>query len=279
MKLLAFLLVIAAFTATISCLKKQDLEENDGPAVSLTDMQKVLADAWVNDDPQNMQKNEFTSVVSIQTLQDVQSRYTGQEGFTILDKTLSADHSAYNVRMAIQTAEYTLDGQTKLSTEELPFSISRPDDETANVQNFSLNERLTAMASNPADRIFVTRTFYFLFDLCQSRQNVNLSCHNLQVSEGVMDAPEEVVRDNLCKTNTNCKINYKQLDFDLVMKSSSDESKKDKYKIQVKISHDVPYLARILSYCQRGLAELSGSQQKVTVNFCQNVNKYQFGTP
>lgn len=279
MKLLALMLVLAAFSATVSCLKKQELEENDGPVVSIADMQKVLAEAWVNDDPHNMQKSEFTSVVSIQTLQDVQSRYTGQEGFTILDKTLSEDQSAYNIRMAIQTAEYTLDGQTKLSTEELPFSVTIPDGQAASLQSFSLDHRLNAMASNPADRIFVTRTFYFLFDLCQSRQKVSLSCHNLVVSDGVMDAPEEVVRDNLCKPNTNCKIKYKQLDFDLVIKDPADESKKDKYKLQVKISHDVPYLARILSYCQRGLAQLSGSQQKVTVNYCQNVNKFQFGTP
>lgn len=276
-KWLSALLVAVAFTATISCLKKQNLEETDGPTVSAAEMQKNLGDAWINDDPHNMKKDEFTSVLSVQTLQDVQTRFLGQEGFTILDKSLSPDHTAYNMRMAIQTAEYLSDGQTKLSTEEMPFTVGIP--EGGQAQSLALPDRIKSLASNPGDRIFVTRMFYFLMTICEPRETIQLSCHNLQVSEGVMDAPDDVIREGLCKVGTDCKIKYKQIDFDLVIKDPQNGSKKDKYKLQAKISHDVPYLARVLSYCQRGLSELSGSQQKVTVNLCQNVNKYQFGSP
>jgi len=286
MKLLAILLVTLAFGMTISCLKKQNLEEDDGPEAPVAEVQKKVIEAWGNDNPLSMLNGEFSSVLTTQTLQEVQTNPLGQKGFNVVSRALNSKGDAYNYSMAIQTEEY-INGQTKLTSKQLDFAITN-DEARAEAQAVSetqgprlqqlISERIQPFgSSNPADEIFAVRTLLFALSICQKHETLNVSCHNLESFDGEASAPEAVKQNDNCKPGTNCKIKYKQISFDIVIAAKTEPDNKEKYKFKFIISPDVPYLARVMSYCQKGMVPLSGSSQKIVVNLCQTVNNYRFG--
>lgn len=71
-------------------------------------------------------------------------------------------------------------------------------------------------------------------------------CSNLKVSEAVEKAPFKVGKDPKCRGLKNCQMNVKNIAFTL---ESGPANARQKQKIALKISRDLPYLSRFVSIC------------------------------
>ncbi|MNL11293.1 hypothetical protein D3C87_1321240 [compost metagenome] len=100
------------------------------------------------------------------------------------------------------------------------------------------------------------------------------SCSNLQSYTEVVDPPALIKAQPNCGGLANCKMTLKRIKFDstfTVVKKGATQTQKIIYSIAV--SPDLPFLARVYEFCQRGLFNYNSS--KILLKNCTVLRDYQ----
>lgn len=271
---------VLAFSVGASCMKKPNLNDNDGPQASAEQVQNALLAAWGDGDASNIRLNEFSYSEKEVALSDLPSQVVLQDSKTVarLDDP-PEDPSLRIVRILHQIKEFTADNQEKLSTREDELRVNRPS--SAAVEGFAaLGKDLQAQSTDaflpyPEDLVVESMAHCAL-----SGPSFKVSCHNLKTWDTLEDAPPLVRQRQGCEGLTNCKIRKKVVSYDMIVDFTDNETNskvRQKLIYTVKISPDVPHLSRVTDYCYQGLGSHQG--QKFPATFCQTVKNFIRGDP
>ncbi|MFP5520115.1 MAG: hypothetical protein ACLGGX_09445 [Bdellovibrionia bacterium] len=252
------LLLIALSISLSNCIKKPELEDDHGPVVEPAAIQSALVEAWGDADPTSIKTNEFTYIEKDQAIEDLPAKLVGQEGITVARKEELSDEFRFTL---IRQINEIIDGQSKLSTREEVIRVPK----------------LNAQASVGTQSLGVS-ILQNLLMACIPGEDWNVTCHNLQVKSEVKPAPDLVKRQENCGGIPECKMTYKTVSFDLVVKTSNDpNAKAEKVNYRVEISPEAPYLSKLMTFCYRGVVTVSPSQNQYLVTLCNRVMNFQFG--
>lgn len=251
--------LMAILTLSItSCLKKPELEDDHGPEVSVTELQQELLKAWGDADPLSIAVNEFTYIEKDQAIEDMPAKLVGQEGITVAEKTVGTDEVTYKL---IKQVNEIVDGQSKLSTKEEIIKVP-----------------VVSTQSDFTIKSLGVQVLQSLLMACMPEEGWDVSCHNLKVTEEVKSAPDLVRAQENCAGIPDCKMTYKTIAFDLVLRTPSTSGMKtEKVNYSVTISPEAPYLSRLMNFCYRGVVTVNPSNNQYLVKLCNRVMNFKFG--
>ncbi len=279
-----FLLIVWIFLVSNSCMKKTTFDETKGEETQSVNVQKSLLTAWGKDTPNSIQTNDFVYIEREQQVQDYNPILIFQQGVSVITKVEASDSYLYT--MAFQSNEIT-NGNSKVSTDE--YKISVPKNSALSMDQKNLNSASLKSFSDVrtfSDYKYISVLIFqnFLYSACKSTDKVKATCYNLKITDEKIPAPDLVAQQPNCLNLQDCKINYKTISFDQIYEytdtSQGPESGtvvKEKINYQLFFSPDVPYLARLMGYCYKGLIKIPSNGQKVLVKICEKVKNFQFG--
>lgn len=270
LKLLFLLSVSLIATTNSSCLKSPDLTQDLGPAIAPEKITQALLDSWGDADPNALEKNNFVAIDRTQKILDMTGEtVVFQVGFTIMDKKESEDKGSYIYDVLQQTNEIT-SGQSKLSS--LLRTISVP--KTTSQGTVDPMKAFTTSNLQPLS----IEVFSSFLNACLSGNNFSATCHNLSVSEETVAPPDKVKALPNCGGLANCQIRVRTISFDrqvnIISKAASSE-RTEKIHFRIRLSPDVPFLARVMESCFRGMVQVPNSTQRVLVTLCDRVQDFK----
>ena len=114
MKLAAYALIFAVLVFNTSCLKKQNLDDDNlGPAISATELTKAMTEGFGSMSYGNIKANEFSSYILTQTIQETSFTPLEQQDLTIETSTDTPD--ALTIDLVLSKIKYS-EGQSSQST-------------------------------------------------------------------------------------------------------------------------------------------------------------------
>lgn len=286
-------LLITACLPLSSCLKKENLDSESDSSIPAEVFQKTLIDAYVEDDSYAMKYGEEVTYTITQAVQDPENRRSvREESYEIIEKTRLSQQ--YALRFNIVLGDKDIINNTQKTTESISVEVPDVINELSQQSFKALNQMVTASNGQLVDentsatkkndlntfdaskllRLFSPRMFYSLFLICGSDKEKN--CFNLKTETELLMAPSNVILGNKCKVGSDCRLRTKKISFDFI--STDEQNKRQKVNISVRISHDTPYLGRVLEFCQQTLVPYGETGQKVLVRLCQTITDYKFGT-
>lgn len=269
-KLLFLIFFLSLFTTT-SCLKKQNLDEEDlGPALKPLEVTKALGQAFGSYNYNDIKKNEFTSLMLSQKIQDSLVQNIEQQGIAV--DAVANSLEKLDLDLIVQDQTYS-NGQTSQSTRKWPITIKKASAATASIEN------LIHEASDAQSPMLTFLMFESLaFGSCYDSGDFPETCHQLKVSDIQFKVPIAAANQHNCVDSTNCFINARKIEFDIIRKYQKDKDGKPKRThYTVILSPEVPFLSRVLQLCSRSIYEISNSNQKILADICYSVNNYAAG--
>ncbi len=252
-------------TFNTSCLKKQNLEEVSlGAQFSTEDLSKVMLDGFGPLDYGSIKKNEFSSYVLTQKIQDSYVQTLEQQDMTVKKATLYPD--GLSMDLIVTKIKYS-GGQTSQATREWTN------------QNFANPETRSKADNEPPTYLF----YYFQVfaaTSCAAEGKFSESCHGLEVTDFKFQVPQTAASQHGCTNVEDCYVNARKIEYDTLSNTQLDKDGKPKRThFTFVLSKEVPFMSRVLQFCQRSLYEVSNSNQRVLVDYCYDINNYAFGTP
>ena len=259
-------LSIFCIIAMTSCLKKMDLSQDDlGPAVDPIELTKALGTGFGTFDYNEIKKDEFTSVLYSQRIQDSVNQNIQQEGITVDAITNDSEKLALDV--IVQKEEYS-GGQTSQSTVKWPLIFKKGSAKSNSVE----------IQDNARPPVLTFLTFQSLaFGSCYDEGDFPESCHKLTSTDIQYKVPPADITQHNCVDPNECYIPAKKVEFDMISKYALDKDGKPlRTHYTLVLSPHVPFLSRVLKICTRGIYEMSSANQKILADICYTVNNYKF---
>lgn len=286
--------LLVLLIAATSCLKPPSLSDDNGPEVAPDEVQKAVLSAWDNADFNSIKLNEFLYVEQDQKISTLDPKVVYKEASQIIARTENTDTIDYKFLVRSQAME---NGNFKpVTSYEDNISVTKTSPSvtdsptTSAIQGKglpgSVDELQKSMANGTVGVRSGTGTSHFLgvlmvqnmLSACVKSDNWDVTCHNLQTSEGVMSPPTGVSSQQNCAGIPNCQIRYKKVAFDLVVNFKEEDSgntRTEKVVYEMTFSPDVPYLSRLTEFCYQGMVPTSS--QKVLVKICNRVQNFEPG--
>lgn len=267
------LIIFISFFSMLSCLKKQNLNDEDlGPAINPIEVTKALGQAFGSYDYNEIKKNEFTSLILSQKIQDSVTQNIEQQGITVENVVNSLDKLTLD--LIVEDQIYS-NGQTSQTTRKWPIEIKKAS--AANNTSRSLFHSLSD-AQSPMLTFLMFESL--AFGSCYNEGKYPETCHQLKISDIQFKVPLAAAHQQNCSDLTNCIIPAKKVEFDIVRKYQTDQDGKPKRThYTVLLSPNVPFLSRVLQLCSRSIYEITNSNQKILADICYSVNNYAAGQP
>lgn len=283
-------------TAT-SCLKPPVLTADNGPQAEPSEVQRAILDAWNGADFTSIRQNEFLYIEQDQKIATLESRVVYKEASDVKERVVDEAKDTVTYRFEIQSQSMENGSfkpitvlEDEITVPRTPSTASQSPQAPKQKAAFpaSLEALQKSMASgsvglysSPARNHFLgLLTINSMLLACVKGENWDVTCHNLQVSEGSRPPPVGVASQPNCGGIPNCLIRYKKISFDLVVnlkKSDSASSSTEKVNYELVLSEDVPYLSRLLEFCYQGMVPTQN--QKVLVKICNKVGNFLPGDP
>lgn len=278
-----------------SCLKAPSQTEDHGPTVPTENVQKAIADAWGNVDPADIRKDEFMFLEQDQKISTLDPRVVYKESTQVLDRIETV--KSYDYKLLLRSTTLDEDGNFKpVTSTEQEISVNKSTaakDEamlsSAPALPTSLEALQKSMKSGSVglyesedgrlhERALGLQTVISLYEACVKATGWDVSCHNLQLTEGVMPPPTGVSSKPNCGGIVNCQVAFKKVSFDLVVSLTDEEgtSHVEKVVYEITVSPQLPYLSRLTEFCYQGLVKASG--QRILVKVCNKVKNFEVGT-
>jgi hypothetical protein len=298
---------------TTSCLEKESEAELDKPFAA-SDVAGELNKAWDYSDVKSdavgtLAVGNFVYFDNTQQLETAAPRVYLQEGVTLMRRTIATDpekpaNNLISYIFGYETREYKGDTPTQSTREQtryasVPKPTSTPDEPSAVVatgllQLKSLDPLLSNAVRPMAEEEDLTMQLGYekilalpyycisspdLEKACREQLGADTcsrSCSNLQAYTEVVDPPALMKARANCGGMPNCKMTLKRIKFDstfTVVKKGATQTQKIIYSIAV--SPDLPFLARVVEFCQRGLFDYNSS--KILLTNCTTLKDYQPG--
>lgn len=259
-------LVVTSLSTNTSCMKKQDLDNEDmGPAVAPTEFTKTLTEGFGVYDYNLIKPNETNSLVTSAKIQDSFSQ--------VLEKQVLVVHNTQNlsdrfVLDLLVTREIYNNGQSSSSShaEEVTF-------------NKSYMSTAKTLENKPEPSLLLFDEFIaILIQFCREQSATPTSCHRLTSQEIRIKVPASQASHHGCADANNCTIGAKKIEFDLLKKFKLDQNgKPERNHYSMVLSREAPFMSRVLQLCSRGLTKFSNSNQPIVADICYTVDNYAFG--
>jgi hypothetical protein len=258
-----------------------------------------------------MAVGNFVYFDNTQQLETAAPRVYLQEGVTLMRRTVGQDpdtpaNNIISYVFGYETREYKGDTPTQSTREQVRYA-SVPKSTAPVLEQTSVNDSgitsghlkvqsLDPLISNEISPMaeeedltmqlgyekFIALPYYCvssteLEKACQEKLGADTCCRtctNLSAYTEIVDAPALMKARPDCGGLPNCKMTVKRIKFDsifTVVKKGTTQTQKSIFSIAV--SPDLPFLARIVEFCQRGLYDYNSS--KILVTNCTNLKDYQ----
>lgn len=266
-KLICSLIFIALATNT-SCLKKQNLEDEDlGPAIEPQSLQSAMLEGFGSLNYSAISANEFSSYVMTQKIQDSYVSTLEQQDMTIESSTDTADMLSIN--LILSKIKYSGGQSSQSSPRKWEINFSKSGGTTQSLKTLADND----------PPVFLFVDFQAIaFGACYNEGKNPQTCHNLSVTDIQYKVPQPAIAQHNCSDPDTCFVNARKIEFDTIYLSSIDkDGKPRRVHYTFVLSKELPYLSRVIKYCSRTLYEISNTNQKILADICYDVNNYTFG--
>lgn len=270
------LVFIVSCTLLHACMKKQDLDSQDlGPAINSDDLQNKMSDSIGNLNYADINKNEISTFTATTIFEETQvnKRYKQDLFVTNVIETpaqltidflfnkqdfANSESSLSNqpYKMIIEASNTTAETLAKAAT--IPRAIAK------NVQ-----------AQGEAPTPFFLYRAYAYFALLGCRED-KVTCHNLKTETSKMYLRPELASPSVCPDISNCLIDIKKIEFDMLDSSvATSDGKPYRTHYTFSVSPQLPFLSKVMSYCVRGL--MDNGNRKVLAEDCMSINSFSYG--
>lgn len=269
-------LIVVCLILVCACQKMPDLSNNDGTPVSAEDVYNAFYDAWGNDnlDAEQIRVNEKVWLSKSFQLFNANVQEVGQYAYTVLRKADETEDIngtptlLRNVYIAATMKDLTDPSSENTLTRELKLGF--------NVPSPSVSNEMSAQSIEPEPISIQNVMAYMTACIPDPKNGWNPSCFNLKTWDSVGTAPD--LNKNGCPGLTNCKINIRNISFDLVSTTSANGTQtRHKTSFKFKFTRDLPYLSRLVSLCFQGMGAYN--KQPFVATVCTEVTDYDPGTP
>lgn len=267
MKKLLSLFILIMVTTSTSCLKKQNLEDDDlGPAIEPQSLTTAMLEGFGSLNYGAIKANEFSSYVLTQKIQDSYLDTIEQQDLTIQSSTDTPE--MLSMELILSKIKYS-GGQSSQSTRQWSQEFPKSSNQSTDLQTLTDND----------PPFFLFYQFQLLaFGSCYDEGQNPQTCHNLSVSDFQYRVPQAALAQHNCSDPDTCFINARRIEFDALYKTVTDkDGKPRRVHYTIVLSKETPYLSRMLQYCSRSLYEMSNTNQKILADLCFNINNYAFG--
>ena len=307
-----FQVLLAIIILSAGCLKKPaEMSIDDGDPADITAIEESLAAGFGNIDPLQMKQSEFVGEAQTQQLYDLPERIVIQTG-TIIDKReVFSNRVDYSILQ--QLVEYDQNQNQKSSVSQRKISILT---EAQNMTTQSFVDSLMTRYSQHPSIQFCRYLFSgdtsqnSASSLTQQHliaQNVRKNlveatadrgrplsleafcsialaceyvgqCFNFETYTQYETPPASVAQAPNCKGIPNCLLKVVTTKFAFVFMDTDSEGKELRNKIlyEVRLSPEVPYLARVLSQCRQGIVPIDQST-KIYAKICDKTTSFEAG--
>ncbi len=303
-------LSLAALTL-VSCIKAEELNQSETLVDSASVFQAV-GEAWGPVDPDTIKKNDFLYEETIFKVES-QSFIAQQEGVTVLDsEDFLVDNDpqkpARKLTFAVQRVTYKNQDDTGSAStvqDDRSFLLPTSQETKASTKVASLEKAIRASLfpieglkarseikpyseglELGYERMFLLAQSCMkpdqLKEYCQKElgaDSCDIQCTNLKIADEVRPAPAAMQTLENCGGLPNCQMRVKTIAFNwifILKKGNIEERQKVNYNVA--ISPDLPFFARLVDNCARGLGSVPGSTQKFLVTSCTHLGKFKPGS-
>ncbi len=270
MSKIIYLFIFFILTTNTSCLKKQNLDEEDlGPAFDPTELSQAMSAGYGSLDYSLLKPNEYSSYVLTQKIQDSSFNTLEQQDITII----SLDNTAASLSLDLNVTKiFYNNGQTSQKIRKWHEVFSKTEGQQTAL---NISSKISPLADVEEPEYLFIYFQIIAFGYCY---NKGYSCHQLQVSDINYRVPMAAASQHGCADPENCTVKARKIEFDSINSLKIDKDGKPKRThFTLIVSKEVPFLSRLLQYCSRSLYEISSSQQKILADICYNINDYAFG--
>lgn len=287
--------LLVLLLAVTSCLKPPSLSDDNGPVVAADQVQKAILSAWDNADFNSTKLNEFLYIEQDQKISSLDPKVVYKEASQIISRTEAADSVTYKFLIRSQAMEngnfkpvtsFENDITAEKGSPSVTNTALTPAAAEGKAFPKSVEELQKSMANGSVgvrsgagnNHFLGVLTIQNMLGACVKGENWDVTCHNLQVSEGVTSPPTGVSSQQNCGGIPDCQIRFKKVSFDLVVNFKDEESgntRTEKVVYDMTISPDVPYLSRLMEFCYQGMVPTA--TQKVLVKLCNRVQNFEPG--
>ncbi len=269
-KLSIVLLIAVVLSCNTSCMKKQNLDDDDlGDPITQEALVSAISDG-VGAYSYDIKKDEASSFVISQSVQAGTPYNLEQQDMTIKDvvrtnATLQIDSyvtkTVFSDSQNSQSSrEWSQTFNLAKNSPELASAAIKPNaDETGPFYLFRLLERMA-------------------FGSCMSEGEDAENCYKLQTNDIKLRVSPAIAPQHNCENVNQCYIDARRIEFDTVSEKVLDKDGKPlRIHYTMIVSKDVPFLSKMMQLCYKRLYEITNSQQKVLADTCYTVNNYAFG--
>ena len=260
------LLALFALVTLTSCLQpKQSKEEDLGQKAEGMTVAEAMITAWGDASPLSIAKGEFMYLEQTQKVNDMPAEIMTQVGFTIADKITSPEEVRYRL---IQQMRSFAGGNKETFTKERDLIVKLESDVVNEDQVQALSD----------DFPISVQIFQYVLGNCFKEEGYDVECYNLRISSSMRPAPDLVRNRPDCGGLPNCQMEVRKITYDAyftVRDPSSGGTSREKVEYLIEVGANVPYLSRLLNYCQRGLFYVEAAKQKVLAEICYTVKDFR----
>lgn len=274
MKKILAVSLCAGFLLTSSCLKKQNLDDDNlGEPIAPLEMTKAIGTGYGSYDYNEMKAGEFTNFREWNRLQDSVVQNVRQQGIEVTRAVNTVD--SLTMDLLVQTELFSSSGQTAQSTTRQWLNAIISKSEGLAVQS---TKNVKSDDYDPTEPTLMFLDFAsYAFGICHDSGSRPETCHNLSVTDIQYPVPIAAIAQHNCPDANNCTIAAKRVEFDRVLKTVlTDEGKPTRIHYSLVLSPNVPFMSRILESCSRAVYTLSSNGQKLLADMCKTVNNYRF---
>jgi|GEM_PF-4144630 len=275
-----------------NCMKKPDMTEDDGPVMENNELRNSVTAAWGDFDLLQIKKNEFVAIRQTQEVQSASStqskniRVIREEGLTVCDRLETSDAVAYDFLHQIK--EYKDGNQSQQSTTRVHFPpLAKTDSGTAALLFPAVGGKVKPMDEGGTQLISLLHNlnaglFWILYfmQMCEKTADYDVSCHQLNVTDEIRPAPEDVKNQPQCLGLPDCQMSLKKISFVHILNAVDETTHKmsrQKTLVAFSIAKDLPYLSHLVDYCFTGLMPVGEKGQKILVKVCNELTSFRLG--
>lgn len=296
-RLLGLLFTIVVSLSTTSCLQPPSETDDNGPAVAASEVQNALLSAWGNADFSSTLQDEYLYIEQDQKISNLEPRVVYKEStqithrepdpenaeylkYKMLVRFTSLENGVFNPITSVEDEFSVLNTEPPLTTPQASASSAKFPESVEALQKSMQSGTVGLLSGESRNHFLGVLTVQNMLLSCVKAPDWDVSCHNLQVSEGVRSAPTGVAGRTDCGGLPNCMVRYKKVSFELVVNlpaAADQPARSEKVIYDLVFSPDVPYLSRLMDFCYQGM--VPAGSQKVLVKICNRVQNFERGTP
>jgi hypothetical protein len=274
-----YLVIIISFATLSSCLKKQNLDEQDlGPIISSDELQSKMGDSIGSLSYDDIRKNEINSIIASTTFEETQKSNRYKQDLYVTQLTDTAD--SLKIDFLFNRQDY-VSSNDSLANQSYQLLVEKTRT-ASHISALNIRHDLTlqtardvsAQADAAPAPFFLYRAYvYFAIQACRE---ANVTCHNLKIESSKMYLNAELASPKVCPDTSNCLIDIKKIEFDMLDGTAPTANGKP-YRMHYtfSVSPQLPFLSKVMRYCVRGLTEMNG--RKVLAEDCTALNSFSYG--